>query len=136
MASWKELSDLIHRSVQNRPEDANRLASMIETLAGDEAPLAYHLTAQTPPESEPLELDIAVLSPRRVYAFTLLADNNLSATAVGLRQLTTVNIRGAGNVTIVRFLSGGDVVLTFADVGDREQGLIEFARSVVKLAWP
>lgn len=142
MASWEELFGLIRQSLSSNPavQDANeisgRFESVIRTFVGDDVPIAYHLTAQSAPDSEPITLDIAVVSSKRVYSFSLLPDNNLSASSVGIRNVTSVNIRGAGSVTVVRLLSGGDVVLTFADIHDREESLIKFAATVVRLTWP
>lgn len=136
MPSWKELFDLVQKSLSSRPEDAERLIGFIQNIAGDDSLIAYHLTAQNAPESTPVVLDVAAVSAKRIYGFTLQPSGDLSILAMGIRQLTFVNIRGESGLTVTRFISGGDLVLSFADVAERAAGLVDFARTVVKLAWP
>lgn len=136
MASVDELFDLIRKSLPNRSQDAERLVGLMQTVAEGEVPVDYHLSAQNPKETEPVVLDVAMVTPRRVYSFTLLRNNNISIFAAGLKSLSAVSIRGEPPLTVVRLFSGGDVVLSFADTGDRVESLLGFVRTVMRLAWP
>jgi|SRR5580658_3832288 hypothetical protein len=135
MPTWPEIGVWIHESLTTRTGDADRLCALINKTTGGDQPVAVHLTAQSSDSTPPVFLDVAVVSRTRLYGFSLLRSGAVSAVTLGLRQLTFVGVE-AQQMVVVRFVSGGDLVLKFTDVPDREASLLQFAKTVIGLAWP
>jgi hypothetical protein len=136
MTSWPEITKLIQESLPNRPDDLRRLSVLMRSVAGDDPPVAAHLTGQSPPGATGVVLDVAVVSKARLYSFTLLRDNSVMANVIGLREITAARIEGGSGKFVVTFWNHSENTLLFADAAQREENLRAFAQIVIQLTWP
>lgn len=132
------LDDLVKSIVQSQTNigiSNPNLSEFVRFLVSSSQIHASYLSGKSPPDTDPVSLDITVVAGNSLIMVSVYPDGRVAWSRVNIRECIGVEVENLAGLSVGTIILGSALNLRIADDSEKEGELNMFLQAVATKAW-